>query len=40
MESLVVIVYLIFVLLIGLWAGRGIKTMHDYAWQENPLARW
>lgn len=31
MESLVVIVYLIFVLLIGLWAGRGIKTMHDYA---------
>ena len=31
METLVVIVYLIFVLLIGLWAGRGIKTMHEYA---------
>ncbi|AUZ83375.1 sodium:solute symporter family protein [Methylophaga nitratireducenticrescens] len=31
MESLVVIIYLFFVLLIGLWAGRGIKTMQDYA---------
>lgn len=31
METLVVIIYLFFVLLIGLWAGRGIKTMQDYA---------
>jgi SSS family solute:Na+ symporter len=31
METLVVIIYLFFVLLIGLWAGRGIKTMHEYA---------
>jgi SSS family solute:Na+ symporter len=31
METYVVIVYLIIVLLIGLWAGRGITTMHEYA---------
>lgn len=31
METIVVIVYLLIVLLIGLWAGRGIKNMQDYA---------
>ena len=31
MDTLVVVVYLLIVLGIGLWTGRGIKTMHDYA---------
>jgi len=31
METLVIVVYLIIVLIIGLWSGRGIQTMHDYA---------
>lgn len=31
MEKIVVIVYLILVLLIGLWAGRGIRGMQDFA---------
>lgn len=31
MEKLVVIGYLIVVLLIGLWAGRGVKGMQDFA---------
>ncbi len=31
MEKIIVIVYLIAVLLIGLWAGRGMKGMQDFA---------
>ena len=31
MEKIIVIVYLIIVLLVGLWAGRGMKGMQDFA---------
>ena len=35
METIVVVVYLLIVLLIGLWAGLGIKNMQDYALAGN-----
>lgn len=31
MQTAIIIVYLILVLLVGLWAGRGVKNMKDYA---------
>lgn len=31
MQTAIIIIYLVLVLLIGLWAGRGVKDMKDYA---------